>query len=427
MIKIVSVAFMCLFGTTVLGQVAFGDDLFGNTGLVTEVDENEDATPFDDILKSETIAIGGRFSISSAINLDLNSGGGVVVTSGLANLSTRLFLDARPTSDFRTFLKFDRNYNTETGLSVSLREMFADITVFDTVFLRAGKQAINWGVGLFFSPANLINIERIDPENTNEELAGPVSLKGQLPIGTTSNLTSYVLMEDLEDERNFAAAARYEFLFRRSEITTGLIYQVNGPWAAMATITGAIKDVTVFAEIVTQGNIARMFIVEDDAGGYLTSTSDGLFASGTAGGRFSYNTEDDRFNINAAAQYLFNGLGYDNPRLFSEDPSALSFLLGQVALGNMSPSDLLDRGHHNAALSLSSRDIGGTDVTPSFFWLSNLSDGSGLITAGLAYSGIEFITVNLDYRNFYGPTGAEYSVIGPSNSLGLSIKISQSF
>ncbi len=152
-----------------------------------------------------------------------------------------------------------------------------------------------------------------------------------------------------------------------------------------------------------------------------------MFASGTVGGRFSYNTDNDRFNINAAAQYLFNGLGYDNPRLFSEDPSALSFLLGQVALGNMNPSDLLDRGHHNAALSLSSRDIGGTDVSPSFFWLSNLSDGSGLITAGLAYSGIEFITVNLDYRNFYGPTGAEYSVIGPSNSLGLSIKISQSF
>ena len=426
MIKIASVAFMCLFGATALGQVTFGDDLFSDSGLVTEVDENEDATPFDDILKSETISIGGRFSVSSTINLDLDAGDERVVSSGLANLSTRLFLDARPTSDFRAFLKFDGNYNTETGLSVNLREMFADITVFDTIFLRAGKQAINWGVGLFFSPANLINIERIDPENTDEELAGPVSLKGQLPIGT-SNLTSYLLMEDLEDGRNFTAAARYEFLFRRSEITTGLIYQIDGPWAVMTTITGAVKDITVFAEAVAQGNIDRIFVIEDDAGGYLTSTSDGLFASGTVGGRFSYNTDNDRFNINAAAQYLFNGLGYDNPRLFSEDPSALSFLLGQVALGNMNPSDLLDRGHHNAALSLSSRDIGGTDVTPSFFWLSNLSDGSGLITAGLAYSGIEFITVNLDYRNFYGPTGAEYSVIGPSNSLGLSIKISQSF
>jgi hypothetical protein len=426
MIKTITVTLLFLLSAAALGQVTFGDDLFGGTGLVTEVDENEDATPFDDILKSETIAIGGRFSVSSAINLDLGSGNEEAVSSGLVNLSTRLFLDARPTSDFRAFLKLDGNYSSETGLSVSLREMFADITVFDTVFLRAGKQAINWGVGLFFSPANLINIERIDPENAGEELAGPVSLKGQLPIGT-SNLTSYLLMEDLEDGTNFSAAVRYEFLFRRSEITTGLVYQVNGPWAAMATITGAIKDVTVFAEAVAQGNTDRMFVVEDGAGGYLASTSDGLFASGTVGGRFSYNTEDDRFNVNAAAQYLFNGLGYDNSRLFSEDPSALSFLLGQVALGNISPSDLLDRGHHNAALSVSSRDIGGTDVTPSFFWLSNLSDGSGLITAGLAYSGIEFVTVNLDYRIFYGPTGAEYSVTGPSNSLGLSVKISQSF
>ena len=41
---------MCLFGATALGQVTFGDDLFSDSGLVTEVDENEDATPFDDIL-----------------------------------------------------------------------------------------------------------------------------------------------------------------------------------------------------------------------------------------------------------------------------------------------------------------------------------------------------------------------------------------
>ena len=133
MIKIASVAFMCLFGATALGQVTFGDDLFSDSGLVTEVDENEDATPFDDILKSETISIGGRFSVSSNINLDLDAGDERVVSSGLANLSTRLFLDARPTSDFRAFLKFDGNYHTETGLSVNLREMFADITVFDTI------------------------------------------------------------------------------------------------------------------------------------------------------------------------------------------------------------------------------------------------------------------------------------------------------
>lgn len=410
-----------------IAQATFDDDLFGGDTLVTEVDENEEANPADELLESERIVLGGRFSVSVRADLNLHAGEDAV-TSGLANLSTRLFLDARPTSDFRFLLKGDANYSSEEGLDFTLREMFADIDILDTVFLRAGKQTINWGVGPFFSPANLVNLERIDPENPEEELTGPVALKGQLPIDT-SNLTGYLLLNDIGRDENIGVAARYEFLVGNSELTVGGIYDFGSPWALMATATGSIEDVTVFAEAVLQGNSDKVFVVEDprSRAGFRITTSDSLFFSGTIGGRFSYTTEDDLYSVSAAAQYLFNGLGYADPSLFTDDPAALAFAQQQIALGNMSPSDLLERGQHNAAARVSSNDIANTDLTPSVLWLSNLSDGSGLVSAGVRYDGIDFVTLGLDYRYLYGPDGAEYRVAGASHTLSLSVTVSGSF
>ena len=424
----IATALLCLLLIApAIAQATFDDDLFGSGTLVTEVDENEEANPADELLESERIVLGGRFSVSARADLDLHAGEDAV-TSGLADLSTRLFLDARPTSDFRFLLKGDANYSIGAGLDFALREMFADIDILDTVFLRAGKQTINWGVGPFFSPANLVNLERIDPENPEEELAGPVALKGQLPIDT-SNLTGYLLLNDIGGDENIGVAARYEFLVGNSELTVGGIYDFGSPWALMATATGSIEDVTVFAEAVLQGNSDKVFVVEDprSRAGFRITTSDSPFISGTIGGRFSYTTEDDLYSVSAAAQYLFNGLGYADPSLFTDDPAALAFAQQQIALGNMSPSDLLERGQHNAAVRVSSNDIANTDLTPSVLWLSNLSDGSGLVSAGVRYDGIDFVTLSLDYRYLYGPNGAEYRVAGANHTLSLSVTVSGSF
>ena len=57
------------------------------------------------------------------------------------------------------------SYGADTGVSLALSELFADFDVDNRVFVRAGKQTVNWGVGTFFSPANLINLDEIDPED----------------------------------------------------------------------------------------------------------------------------------------------------------------------------------------------------------------------------------------------------------------------
>lgn len=399
------------------------DSVFESSGPIVQEAEDPTTSPTDELLAGEALTVGGSFNLSAEALLTPNTDEPFSV--GLTDLSTTLFLDARPSGEFRTFLKGDVSYSTDAGVSLELRELFADFDVDNQVFVRAGKQTVNWGVGYFFSPANLINLEEIDPEDPTAELSGPVSVKAQVPIGT-DNITGYVILGDINEGLAASGAARYEFLVGGYEVTTGAIFEDNGHFAGMATGTGSIADVTVFAEAVLEGNSDKVFVVRDPESptGLGTSTSNSLFFSGTVGGRYSTSTDDELYTFSVSAQYYFNGLGYADTQVLTDNPGAVGALLGS---GDLAIGDLQQRGQHYAALNLSSPDIAKTNLTPSVFWLGNLGDSSGLVSASVRYSGIDFFTPSLEYRLNYGAAGAEYSPAGFRQSISLSFSVTESF
>jgi hypothetical protein len=203
----------------------------------------------------------------------------------------------------------------------------------------------------------------------------------------------------------------------------------------MATGTGSIEDVTVFAEAVVEGNSDKVFVVEDDSftSGFDTRRRpDDLFVSATIGARYSTTSDDDLWSLFASGQYFFNGKGYSAEQLdFFEEviKQIAGFQNAQLPSFSESirPQDFFERGLHYAALSLSSPDIAKTELTPSLFWLGNLSDDSGIINASLVYRGIENLSPSLSYRLSYGPELSEYSPAGSQQSLTLGLSISGSF
>ena len=406
------------------GASAQDDTLFDSPDpVVQDIDDNVSVNPADALLAGDKLAVGGRFVLEAEAGL--TPAGDEPFSVGLTDLSTTLFLDARPSSDFRAFVKGDLNYKTGTGLSLQLSELFADFDIGNRVFVRAGKQTVNWGVGYFFSPANLVNLERVDPEDPGEELSGPVSLKAQLPIGT-DNLTGYLILGDVSNGLAASVAARYEFLLGGFEVTTGALLETGGHYALMATGSGSVGDVTVFAEMVLEGSSDKVFVVRDanNPTGLSTATSDSLFFSGTLGARYGTTTADDRYSFSVSGQYYFNGLGYGDAGVLTENPAAVSAL---VAAGDLSINDLQARGRHYGAVSVSSPDFAQTGLTPAVFWLGNLSDGSSLLSASLRYGGLEYVTPSLEYRFTYGGAGAEYSLAGSSQTVTLAVSVTGLF
>lgn len=409
-------------------QDDFDESLFGGDpeGIVTEVEQDPAADPSRALLQSDTVTLGGSYDLSLELRLDpAPDENDDALSSGLLDLRSRLFVDARPSAEFRAFAKGDLSYRPADGADFDLRELFADVAVADTVFVRAGKQTINWGVGVFFSPANLVNLERVDPEDPDAELAGPAALKAQLPLGTT-NLTGYLLTDDFASGVNFDLAARAEFLLQDFEITVGGVLRADGPWALATTAAGAVGEVSVFAEAVLQGDPDKVFVVRDPGapGGVATRAADGLFASGTLGARYRTATEDDAYTLVLAAQYFYNGLGYDDFSLLQERPQAI---LALVAAGELRPEDLRERGRHYLAASASAPDLGRSDLTPSLLWLGNLSDGSGIVDASVRYSGFDPLTPTVGYRLAYGAEGAEYAPAGTRHAFRVGVSLRGTF
>lgn len=415
------------------------DDLFGGgaTPLVTDVEETtEDLTTT--LLSSEQTQIGGRFATSITGDFGWNDIARAASeftnpdTLGLTTeLSTQVFLDARPDEDLRVFAKatvsapFDTTDERRFEDVVQVDEMFADLDWGDAVYFRAGKQTLNWGVGRFFSPADLLNIAEIDPEDPEAELEGPIAIRTSVPLGT-SGVYFYVLPEFADEPIDTGVAIKGETVFHGAEITAGLIYQRDIAPAGMVTLTTSVSDVTLYAEGVVSYGSNRTFVQEGPLplGVETVSRPDEIFMNATVGATYFYNPSEWDSSISIFGQYLFNGEGYEDPSILTDNTSGVGAL---VASGDLSVSDLRGTGMHYSALSVSWRDILGWDFTGSVLWLHNYSDMSAQVSPSISTTIFDSIDLSASMPFTFGDDGDEFSPTGDSISIRITASLGGQF
>ncbi len=405
----------------------------GDEGLITDVEESP-ADRSTVLLSSEGVELGGRFRFEASSSWTYDSlqgpfGGGPVDDSLLLDLGALVFLDARPSETFRVFGKTDVSYPfTDEAASRSfadvfhVRELFSDFQLGDAVFFRAGKQTATWGVGYFFSPADLLNITAIDPEDPEAELEGPVALKTHVPVGA-HNIYLYTVFEDAASVNEVAVAPKAELVVGATEIGLGGFYRKGDAPAAMVTLTTSVSDFNLFAEGVLSYGSDRTFVVEDAGAplGVSTRTYDEtFFPSATAG--FRYRWSDDRayFDVSVSSQYLYNGDGYEDPDLLRRHAEGVEALVGS---GKLSAADLVDTGRHYGAVNLSWTHMFGTDFTVACLWLGNLADGSGMVTPSVRLDLSDYLNLAVKSGLRYGAVGEEYNRTGEIMSLSLSANL----
>ena len=418
------------------------DDLFGGSPLVTDVQETtEDIAAI--LLATEETQIGGRFSTSIASDFGWDDIDSVTSdftdpdTLGLSTaLATQVFLDARPDEDFRVFAKATVSAPFDTVPApedpedpaersfediVQLDEMFADFDWNDAVFFRAGKQTLNWGVGYFFSPADLLSIAEIDPEDPEAELEGPIAIKTSVPFGTSSGYL-YVLPEFAEEPFDTGLAIQGETVVSGTEITGGLVYQRDIAPAGMVTVSTSISDVSVYAEGVLSYGSNRTFVQEAalPLGVEAATRDDEIFVNATLGATYFYTPDEWDSSISIFGQYLFNGEGYDDPSIITDNIAGVGAL---IAAGDIAASDLISTGMHYSALSVSWLDILGSDFTGSVLWLQNYSDMSARVSPSISTTLLDSIDLTASVPLTFGDEGDEFSPNGDS----LSISVTASF
>ena len=340
------------------------------------------------------------------------------------DLGATVFLDARPADDFRVFGKVDLSYPFTTDADaqparefddiVRVKELFSDFTIGDALFLRGGKHTIAWGVGYFFSPADVLNLTAIDPEDPDAEREGPVSLRANLPIGF-HNLYLYALADPIDGGVQLAAAPKAEVVLDGAEVGIGAYYRPDRVPRAMLTLSTSLLEFDLFAELEASLGSDRRFVERAARGSgnryglRAVRNSDDLFAAATAGLRYTYTPEAGDWSATVAGQYLWNGEGYEDASLLRDNRAGVAALL---AAGDLSFADLVFQGRHYAAASLNVALGRGADWSAGVFWLSNLSDGSGQVSPSLTFRPADRFSLRAGATLTYGPDGAEMTPFG---------------
>ncbi len=456
----------------------FGDDMVdveeeGNAagvpgGNATAAAKND---PVTSLLKSETVRVGGRVSSSLAGSVTWNNlwAGTTEFDSperyGLdPSLEATIFFDARPEEDFRVYGSVKTSWPFDTSIEassshaatpatspssfdipkLSVFELFADISLGDRLFVRAGKSTVKWGVGYFWSPADVINLEAIDIFNAEAQREGPLNLRLHYPLpGSQNNFYLYTIIDEnslntsgLVGFEDTAVAAKLEYLLGTYELGIGGYYKYSTAERGMLTLTGPLGDVDLFGEAMMSRGSAKSFVESIASNGTITMVDDDtvrerFYASGSAGFMYS----DGNRNLNLLGQYYYNGEGYpmdDREDLVSTGIQALDNLKAansvlQATFAQALAGLIYGSGRHYAAASLSKGELfGNEDLSISMIAIANLSDLSGILRPSLSWKLADKISLNFSPTFVFGPEDGEYAFMAQGDAITLSLGLTAS-
>lgn len=449
----------------------FGDDLVGGEQEAATATAPK-ADPVSSMLKSASVRIGGRVSASIAGSVTWNNlwAGTTDFDSperyGLdPSLDSTLFFDARPEEDFRVYgsVKTSWPFSTRVKASaghaaspattpssfeipqLSVFELFTDLSIGDMLFVRAGKSTVKWGVGYFWSPADVINLEAIDVFNAEAQREGPLNIRLHYPLPSSqNNFYMYGILDEnalgsngLIGFEDTAVAAKLELLLGSYEMGIGGYYKYSTAERGMLTLTGPLGDVDIFGEAMLSRGSAKSFVESIAANGTVTKVDeavirDRFYASGSAG--FIY--RDGTRNLNLLGQYYYNGEGYapdDRDNLVSAGKTALAIAAlssdtAKVAsIGQALAGLIYGSGRHYAGASISKGELFGAEkLSASIIAIANLSDMSGLLRPSLSWELADRITMNFSPTFVFGPEDGEYAYMAQGDAISLSFGITAS-
>ena len=431
------------------------DELFsGEDTVETPTPTTTQATnPVSDALSLGKVRIGGMVSGSLGPSFTWNepwTGGSSFFSpesSGLdATLKSMLYVDARPVEDFRFHGSVKTNWAqkptsfsggastdepNEMVTDVSIFELFADFSLDDSVFFKFGKSTVKWGVGYFWSPADVINLASINILDPTAQREGPVNFQVTIPIkGTQNNV--YLLTVLDENDLAFdttALAARAEFLLGNYELGAGLYYRNDTAERAMATVTGPLGNFDVFGEAMVSHGSAKKFVTSIDMTyPYIHATTvaenrDKYYFSATTG--FLYSDSNNNFTV--AGQYYYNGEGYSNEDRTSLITQAESVIAavpasGQTPVMQALTGAILGSGRHYIGASVSKSQLFTDKLSASVVAVVNLSDISGMVRPSIGWDVTDYFSVDLSSTFFWGSGKDEYILLGGGNaSVALSL------
>ena len=342
---------------------------------------------------------------------------------GSASVNSLIYFDARPLETSRFYTEAAVSQDLEKPVQYRIREMFLDASLDGRVQFRVGKQRIAWGVGAWFSPADVLSLEAIDLNDTGKKREGPFALKVDVPVGLHS-LTLYTVLPQEAGVEGAAFAPRAEFLWGGYEVALAGYWRPDMSLRPrlIALATGTTGPFTLNLESVALWGSDRHWVKWGANGKTLEKSSDTntWFLQAALGAGWSWTSAEQDVGLNVQAQYFYDGTGYQDPAILAQ---AASLIQKEVNKGKLSATDLANPGQQYLAGTLTVTKLWADSIALGGSGWINLSDRSFRVAPSIQVKSIPRTSLRLQMSWEEGSKGQQYSPAGRTLTPALRLSL----
>lgn len=454
MLKILLVAGICLIST--LSVYAEEDEaaLFGDTESIISFSNVQDKSLVSNMDK-ESVTFSGNISTSTFYGMHrdwLNGKVGSVSNNFLTYLQGNVFLDIRLTKGIKAFANINAFYGSPgqvvstslqqvsysygltnvdryllltpvvsstnivtlqtNSMILSLKEFFVDANWNKAVYMRGGKQVLQWGTCYLWNVSDMVNVQSKDFFNMAAYREGSYGLKMHIPVGTAANFYTWYDANNIQKPEKGAIVGKAEVLLGGTEVSLSAWAKQDFHPVYAADFTTRLLGIDFRGEVrLADWDSMWKVAAYDNTNVFPLGTTNFMVIEPITnqwtpkivlGFTKQFDVFEKENAVTLIGEFLYNGAGY-NYNVFADDAK-------RAALLNMPGAYIPNNtSMFYGALFMSYIDFIIPNLTFNMNAMMNLIDYSCVLSPGCSYNPVNNFTFGLTLNCYAGPENGEYT------------------
>jgi hypothetical protein len=316
----------------------------------------------------------------------------------------------------------------DSGAVFALREMFVDANYRKSVYLRAGKQVLQWGPCSFWNPTDMVNIERKSFLQKEGHREGTYGLKVHIPYKTLFNFYSFIDAKDATTLDDMAVSLKAEALFGRTEMALSGWKRAGYDPAFGFDMTTRLFTMQIAAEASLRNGSSKITLEKKGTTWDTATIGDKWYPRVAVNLTKFFPLAGVADRLTVSGEFYYNHIGYDI-NIF-DDPALGNDLKSLMTTGRIAPgvtatmpwlgnpeivSGLYEMHSYSkfyAAIFASISRFILDDMTFSCNAIGNLNQTSFVVSSGVDYQSLHNFVFAISLNAFLGPENTEYTFAG---------------
>jgi len=422
--------------------------LFGDTNMVIDSQKIVNTAAGDTAnLPKKTVGFSGQIISAAAATAsrDLADTLSADMIGFSGSMVGNLMLDVRLINGIKAFANLEAAYAaSQSQMLINLREIFVDANIQHRVYLRAGKQVLQWGPCNFWNPTDLINVEKKLFVQKIGYREGAFGLRAHVPFGTAINLYGFLDAKDVSSADSLAAAAKMEFLAGGTEFAFSTWGKRNREPVFGFDISTALAGVNIAGEVsasygsngltLKEGPIAQIPVMVNDTDTIAVSKKtlimyrkdDTWIPRAAVGLTKWFDFLDVHDRIMAIAEFYYNGAGYTTNVFADRDTGYLYDVpvksISEIGIPDVKTSgtktdylvghDLFEQNSYSQyylVLFISISRFITSSMSLNLNAIGNLKQRCAAVSAGVTYTSLSDFSLGATIVGYIGAKNTEYT------------------